>query len=442
MGSQHPLDEATARAAVNAAFDAVKADDLRVEIKASTTGFTRYAANEVTTSGVADDVEVSISCAVGRKHASVTLNGLDSGRIADAARRALALAELAPEDPEFVPDVGATELQPVPAAWSDAAASAGPEARADLVATGLAEVKKRKLIGAGFVQQECGTEVVATRRGFFAVHHGSYGSLSTTVRTPDGSGSGWASANGVKPENLDMATAAAVACDKAERSHKPQPLDPGEYPVVLEAAAVRELLLFLGNELQARAADEGRSCFAKAGGATRVGERLLGALHLSSDPRSSLLPGAPFDGEGVARQPVTWVADGTLKRLAYSRYWAKKTGHAADARPHALIARGPKTTSAADLIAGLDRGLLVTRFWYIRMLEPQTLRVTGLTRDGVFLVEKGKIVRPVNNFRFNQSIVDMFANTEAYGAPIAVDGAVAPALRCRRFHMASRSDAV
>jgi predicted Zn-dependent protease len=446
MSTHHPLDENQATSAVKAAFDAVKADDVRVTLTASDTGFTRWAANEVTTSGVVEDVHASITCAVGARHATVDLHGLDPARIADAARRALALAELAPEDPEWVPDVGTARVTPVPAAWAESTAKATPETRAQLVADSLKVAKAHKLVGAGFVQHQRSSFVVATRRGFFGMHHATEGSLSTTARTPDGAGSGWASSAGVKAEDVEARHTTELACDKAAKSHKPEPLPPGEYPVVLEPAAVAGLLGSLHWQLDARAADEGRSCFAKAGG-TRVGEKIFGALQLVSDPAFPLLPSAPFDGEGLPRRAFTWVKDGVLERLRYSRYWAKKTGQTPDARVGVMIPRGPKASSLEELIAGLDRGLVVTRFWYIRMLEPQTLRVTGLTRDGVLYVEKGKVVRPVNNFRFNQSVLEMFANADAYGPPVPVvdeDGSisVAPAVRCTRFHMASRSDAV
>jgi predicted Zn-dependent protease len=357
------------------------------------------------------------------------------------------LRRLAPEDPEFVPYPGAAKLAPIEAAWSEKTALQSPAERAQLVADAIAQAKKRGVVLAGFLSQTARTEAVATRRGFFGVHHGTTLTLSTTARTSDGSGtgSGWASTGGVQPAQLDVAAATERACETALQSRKPQPLDPGVYPVVLEAAAVAELLDYLGWSLEQRSADEGRSFASKPGGGTRVGEKLLGALTLRCDPRSTVLPSAPFDHEGMVREAPAFIDGGVLKRLRVSRYWAKKTGVRPDAWYGEKIASGG-TASRADLIGGLDRGLVVTRFWYTNLLDPKTLTVTGLTRDGVFLVEKGKIVRPVNNFRFNQSILDLFAQTDAYGPAVRIDSDevsnVAPPLRCARFHMASRSDAV
>lgn len=441
-----PLDEAQARAVVKAAFDAVKADDVRVEIMASRDGFVRYAVNETTTAGVVTDAAVRVTCAVGARHATAAVHGLRPSDVAAAARRALELARLAPDDPEWLPSPPPARLKPVDAAWAPRATT--PADRAAVVADCIAEAKRQKLIAAGFLEHERRTTVVATRAGFFGLHDQTSCDLSTTLRTPDGSGSGWASASSVDPEKVDALGATRVAADKAHRSRGARPLEPGRYPVVLEPAAVGGLLDYLfGSALEARAADEGRSPFTRSGGGTRVGEKLLGALTLRSDPWSPLVPTAPFDGEGMPRTPVTWVKDGVLQKLRVSRYWGKKTKRPADAEYEVVCAGGPSAEPIDHLVAGLERGLVVTRFWYIRMLDPQTLTLTGLTRDGVFLVEKGKIVAPVNNFRFNQSVLQMFADADGYGAPVRVvgeEGGVlgAPAVRCKAFHMASRSDAV
>jgi predicted Zn-dependent protease len=440
---KRPLDEETARAAVKAAFEAVKADDVRVRIEADERGFVRYALNEVTTSGQITDAITSVTCAVGSKHGTVEIHGVRPEDVAAAAKHALELARLAPDDPEFVPSPGAATLKAVPQAWSDTPVTA--DDRAALVADGIAEAKKQKLIAFGFVHDARTTEVTATRSGFFGIHHETGIDMTTTARTTDGDGSGWGCSGAVGLSGLDAIGAMRTACEKALRSKGARGLEPGVYPVVLEPAAVAGLTDALS--LEARQADEGRSAFSKPGGGSRVGEKLFGGLTLRSDPWSPILPTAPFDFEGMPRPPATWVENGVLKRLHTSRYWAKKTKRAADARYDALLPVGPKAETLESLIAGLERGLVVTRLWYIRMLEPQTVTVTGLTRDGVFLVENGKIVGPVNNFRFNQSVLQMYADADAYTAPVRVPGEngapiVAPAIRCKAFRMSSKSDAV
>lgn len=442
---ERPLDEATARAAVKAAFEAVNADDVRVNIEASEAAFLRYAVNQVTTSGQVTDAQTSVTCAVGEKHATVTIHGVRPAEVAAAAKHALELAHVAPDDPEYVPSPGPATMKPVMVGWSNAPVTA--DDRAALVADAIAEAKKRDLIGYGFVQHERRTEVTATRAGFFGIHHQTGCDATTTARTPSGDGSGWACVGAVAFKDVDLAGAAKSACDKALRSRGARPLEPGVYPVVLEPAAVAGLLAMMARSLETRSADEGRSPFSKPGGGSRVGEKMLGALTLKSDPWSALLPSAPFDDEGLPRPPLTWVDNGVVKKLHTSRYWGKKTNRLADARYAAYLPAGPRAESVDALIGGLERGLVVTRLWYIRPVEPQTVTVTGLTRDGLFLVEKGKIVGPVNNFRFNQSVIQMFADADAYTAPVRVSGEggdplTAPAIRCKAFRMSSKSDAV
>jgi len=214
---------------------------------------------------------------------------------------------------------------------------------------------------------------------------------------------------------------------------------------VLEPAAVAGLLAMM--PLEQRQADEGRSAFSKPGGGSRICEKILGTLTLRADPWNALVPSEPFDGEGMPRPPVTSVDNGLLKKLHTSRYWAKKTNKPADARYRTVVPSGPRIDTMDTLVSGLERGLVVTRLWYIRPVEPQTATVTGLTRDGVFLVDKGKIVGPVNNFRFNQSVLQLFVDADGYGSPVRVpvDGSgvhVAPAVRSKAFRMSSKSDAV
>lgn len=440
---ERPLDEQAARAAVKAAFEAVAADDVRVNIVARERAFLRYAVNEVTTSGQVTDAVTEVTCAVGARHAAVSIHGVRPADVAAAARHALELARVAPEDPELVPSPGAATMKPVPAAWSDAPMSA--DDRAALVADAIAAATKQQLVGYGFLQHERRSEVTATRRGFFGIHHQTGCDVTTTARTPSGDGSGWACAGAVAWKDVDLPAAARSACDKALRSRGARPLPPGVYPVVLEPAAVAGLLEML--PLEQRRADEGRSAFSKPGGGSRLGEKLLGTLTLRGDPWNPLVPSAPFDDEGLPRPPITWVKSGVLEKLYTSRYWAKKTGRPADADYRIAVPSGPRVEATEALVAGLERGLVITRFWYIRPVEPQTATATGLTRDGVFLVEKGKIVGPVSNFRFNQSVTQMLADTDAWGAPTRVTGEggdplVAPAIRCKAFRMSSKSDAV
>jgi predicted Zn-dependent protease len=297
---------------------------------------------------------------------------------------------------------------------------------------------------AGFFEHGGASVALATSAGLFAHHRASSASFSCTARTGDGTGSGWAGAASNRSAEVDATRAGAIAVDKAVRSAKPRRLEPGRYTVILEPAAVSELLGFLTSALDARSADEGRSFFSRPGGGNKVGETLFGPeVTLKSDPTVAALGARPFDGEGLPAPAVSWIDKGKLTGLVYSRFWAAKQGKAPTGRPQGWQLVGG-TTPRADLLKGVKRGVLVTRFWYTRWVDPQSVLITGLTRDGVFLIENGEIVAPVNNFRFNESPVTMLKNVEAMSpAEVAPDASArVPALRTAGFNLASISEAV
>lgn len=433
------LDERLCKAAVDAALSAVKVDDMLVSLHGQRKRHLRFARNGVTTAGDIDEVTGSITCVVGTKHATVQVKDLDQRTLRDAAIRAKQSAELCPDDPELVPFPGAAKVRPVPAAFVEKTALLTAQQIADAVHPAIAEAKSRNLQAAGFLELSTATSAVATKAGFFATHAATHADFSMTARTPDGTGSGWAGRAGESLAELNIGKLGLTACDKAERSRSPRGLAPGHYPVVLEAAATQELFDQMGGFFDQRAADEGASPFSAADGKTKIGESLFGQLTVYADPFDKATPSAPFDGEGTPRQRQVYVENGVLKSLHVSRYWAKKTGKQATAAPGALVARGASVDG--DLVKGLDRGLLITRLWYCNVVDPKTMTLTGLTRDGVFWVEGGHIVDSVNNFRFNQSLLSLFANTEAYGPSDRLNGMM-PSLRCSEFFMSTRSDAV
>jgi predicted Zn-dependent protease len=201
----------------------------------------------------------------------------------------------------------------------------------------------------------------------------------------------------------------------------------------------------------ARQADEGRSFFSRRGGGNRLGEKLFDSrVTIVSNPAEKNAETSPFTNAGLPAQREVWIENGVLKSLAYSRFWAAKQGVAPTAGLSNFIMSGGDA-SLDDLIRSVRRGVLITRFWYIRALNPRAVSFTGLTRDGTFLIENGKIARPVTNFRFNQSLAELLANVEMLGRPVRVaadeSGAsgtpvVAPPLKVKEFTLASISDAI
>jgi predicted Zn-dependent protease len=201
----------------------------------------------------------------------------------------------------------------------------------------------------------------------------------------------------------------------------------------------------------ARQADEGRSFFAKQGGGNKIGLKVVDErVSLLSDPQDMLAPGVPFDGDGLPTRKVTWIDRGVVKELGYDRFWAQRKNVSPVVLPGCLQMPGG-SESVQQMIASTERGILVTRFWYIRPVDPRTILYTGLTRDGTFLIERGKVTKSIKNLRFNESPVFLLNNIEALGAPVRVSASesgsagvpiVVPAVKARDFTFTSLSDAV
>jgi predicted Zn-dependent protease len=233
-------------------------------------------------------------------------------------------------------------------------------------------------------------------------------SLSVTARAPDGGSSGYFLRNHFDIEKLDTARIGREAIDKAIQSKNPKLLDAGTYPVILEAQAADDLLRFA---FDARSADEGRSPYSLPGGKTRVGEKIFDErLNIYSDPWHPELPASSAAADGIPAEKLSFVRNGVLERLRYSRYWAREKGKSPTPGPVNTIVESSGPAATLDqMIKAMNRGLLVSRFWYIRGVDPRTALFTGLTRDGVWYIENGKIQYPVRNFRFNQSILELLA---------------------------------
>lgn len=405
-------------------------------------GNSRFAVNEITSSSEVETLSLSVSIQIGKRSAVATTNQLDDRSIDNVVGRAQRMARLAPENPEAMPVLGKQKYRPVPKASDPATASFTPAARAKAVETMLAAAKGANVTIAGFYEHDQYVRAVATSAGLTAAHTWTQASLSCTARTPDGTGSGWAGAKSNKVADLDVALLAKTAVDKAATSAKPHRLEPGKYTVVLEPAAVANMIDEMTGAFGARRADEGRSFMTKAGGGTKLGEKLFpDSITLRSDPYDPALAGQPFDGDGLPLAATTWIDRGTITALRYDRYWAKKQGTKPTGYSNSWILEGGKATRD-ELIKGVKRGVLITRFWYIRDLDPQTILLTGLTRDGTFLIENGAITAPVNNFRFNESPVQMLAKCDGLTAGVLTEGWRVPALRTHEFNLASISEAV
>jgi predicted Zn-dependent protease len=440
-----------AKALIDRTLSLSKAEETQVTLTGGTRANVRFARNSATTSGASAGYSLAIQAKFGPRIGTVTASEFSDAALQRAVRNAEEIARLTPENPEAMPFVGPQTYPEVKTYFEDAA-DATPEWRAGAVKAALDEAKAKTVDAAGYVETSAQVQAIATSKGQFAYGRYTAADYNLTARTPDGTGSGWASKSYNELAQLKPAALASAAIDKAARSHSPAAIEPGKYTVVLEPAAMADIVANLAFSVDARQADEGRSFFSKKGGGMRIGEAIVNEkVTIYSDPAHKLAPAIPFDGEGQPLSRVNWIEKGVLKNLSYSRYWAQKQGKTATPNPGNLIMEGG-TATLDELIAGVQRGILVTRFWYIRSLDPQTLLYTGLTRDGLFLIENGKVTRPVKNMRWNESPIFALNNLDAMTpAERAVSGEgiggagfsiVCPAARIREFTFTSGSDAV
>jgi predicted Zn-dependent protease len=442
------LTEQEARRIVEAVMERASADDTIVNLVSREGGNTRFAGNGVTTSGEVSNVEVTVVSAFGSRSGSAETNGIDDEAIAAVVARSEEAARLAPEDPEYVPPLDSADY-PRPSAFFDSTAGYGPAQRADAAAGGIGEAVERDTTIAGFLENYGVAYATGNTRGVFGYFPLTWIEYTNTVRTPEGSGSGWAGVRLHDAEGLDAAGMARIAAEKAVASRTVTPLEPGEYPVILEPIATAVLSGALVGQMNARRAMEGRSYLSAPEGATKLGEQVVSPLvTIRTDPMHSEAPGRAWAGEQLPARATTWYREGRVESLQYDRYWAGR--HGVDPVPGStnLVMEG-EDRSLEELIRGTERGVLVTRFWYIRTLNPADLTLTGLTRDGTFWIEDGTISHAVNNFRWNESPVRVFERVEAMARPVRVadedwvlDPSYVPAIRASAFRFASVSQAV
>ncbi len=424
---------------------AAGAEDAAVSVQSSVESHARFADNRVTTSGRAEDLGITATVWVGQRRGAATGNDSDPDALKQLANEAVRIARVSPVHREYVPTLG-------PLTYAEdrgfAAATADPDlaARAQALEAVLAACRAEKVTGAGFHSTNASATAVATANGNRRYFRSTDAGLSITARSADGTGSGYYAGDHFDLARLDARHIAEQAVGKAVRSRAPKPIEPGVYPVILEPQAAADLIGFLTNSLDARTADEGRSAFSGKGGKTRVGEAIFNErLNLYSDPMHAELPAAPSTAEGVPAARLSLIKGGVLDNLEYSRFWAREKQRDATPGPVNYIMESTQPpASLDDMIKGMARGLVISRFWYVRQIEPRTIMLTGLTRDGLWWVEKGRIQYPVRNLRFNQSVLAMLApwNVEAIGAPERRSPLMVPALKLSGFTFTSISDAI
>jgi len=439
--------EEQARAILDKAIKASKADQCSATLNGGINGNIRYALNSVSTSGRVSDCDLAIEVAFGKRIGTATINSFDDASIEAVVRRAEELAKLAPENPEFVPAID-KQAYKASGTWSDKTAAITPEYRASVAAACIEPCRKDKLVAAGFFTDNASFSAIANSKGNFGYQKTTGVDFTCTVRTDDGHGSGWVARNLGDVSRFDAKSDIQTAIGKAKGSADAKALEPGKYTVIMEPAASAGLISFMMFGFDARRSDEGRSFLSKKGGGNKLGEKLFDdRVTMYADPWDEQAAVLPWDNDGLARERMPIVTNGKVDYLQYSRYWAQKQGKKAVGQPGNLIMVGGDK-STMDLVKGTKKGVLITRTWYIRLVDPQTVLLTGLTRDGTFYIEDGEIKYPIKNFRFNESPAIMLNNIEEIGKPVRVADdespfvMMIPPLKVRDFTFTSLSDAV
>ena len=380
------------------------APDCQAEYYAQGELSTRFAENAITQNAASEQEGVSLSVAFGTRHGGSSTNGLDKrslGRLVETAER---VARASPEDPEYVPPLDPHSYCEDPVRFRSEVLDLGPAAVADAVREAIEPALSRDYKASGLFAVGWGVNAIANSRGLFAFDRYTYVDYSLTVHGPQGSGHAETygeSLDGISPHEIGLS-----AFETAAAAQNPREIEPGEYTVIFEPRATLDIMEFMVGNLTARDADEGVSAFSG-----KLGQRLFSDLvTITTETDAPGLPAPPFGENGLPLRRTVWVQDGVLQRLRHTRYWAKRKGVEPDAALFPVVMQG-SDRSVQDLVADCRRGLLVKRLWYIRYVDRKELLLTGMTRDGLFLIENGRVVCPVRNLRFNESPLVFLQNT-------------------------------
>jgi predicted Zn-dependent protease len=421
------------------------AEETEAIISAHTYSLTRFANNIIHQNVAEEGFAVSVRAVVDHRTARASTNKLDEDSIRQTCESALALAKLQPPGPDLLRMPGPQTYRSVDRFYPDTA-NLSPQTRAETVKKVIARAEKDHLTAAGILSSGTIASGIFNSRGLAAFDEETVSEFSVTMLGD--TSSGWAKAGSPNVAVLDPEMLADRAARKAVESREPRDIEPGKYTVILEPSAVLDLLGFLFYDFGGLAVHEQRSCLTG-----RIGTKLFGEnIKVRDDVYHPLQSGTPFDGEGIPRQRVSLIEKGVVKGLVYSRrsahlMGAKPTGHGfplpneLGEAPMNIVMDGQKA-SVEDMIASTERGLLVTRLWYIREVDPFQKILTGMTRDGTFWVENGRIRHGVKNLRFNQSVIEMLNHVEMLGVPQRTAGEesfemVVPAMKVRDFSFSS-----
>ncbi|HBB35842.1 MAG TPA: TldD/PmbA family protein [Cyanobacteria bacterium UBA8803] len=439
------LSEDQALSLVESAIQQSEAEGVFVSLSSSESALSRFSENQISQNINQNRFKLTITSYFGKRSASASTTELDLEAIKETIRRSEELARIAPEDPEWVPLLEPQEYEQRLPAFDERTATLSPLRRGEIVQRVCALAAQAGVEGSGTLSTEAFLQVVGNSQGLRACDRGTEADFSFTARIEDGSG--WSQRTAFALAQLPIESLTKQMIERALASRRPREVSPGIYPVVFDGAAFAELLGWVIWNMDARAADEGRSfmsCTDETGqtGSNRVGEQMFSPLvQVQRHPAHPLLQLGTCFGDGLSNHYLDVIKDGIPQTLSYSRYWAQQQDKRPTGSMFPIVMTG-SGHSLADLIAQTERGILVNRAWYVRYVNPKTLEVTGMTRDGTFWIEEGQIAYPIKNLRFNQSLPDMLRDVDALSTVQRFGSSVVPGVRVRAFNFSSVTDSV
>jgi predicted Zn-dependent protease len=439
------MNQDQALSLVEAALKFSQAEGAFVSISAGEESLARYSSNQITQNLSRTRFTLTVTSYFGTRHASASTTDSEPEAIAAVVRSSEALARIAPEDPEWVPLLETQTYEERTPAFDERTATLSPLERGSMIQRVCALSTQAGVDGSGTLSTEAYVRAMGNSQGLRAYNRYTEADFGFTARVEDGSS--WSQRAAWSVDQLPIESLTAQIIERSLQSRKPREVSPGSYPVVFDGAAFKDLLSWLSWNLDARAADEGRSFMSRTDESGKAVGNLLGEamfsplMNVQRNPAHPLLQGSTFFGDGLPNGALDIVQNGIPKTLSYSRYWAQKQGKEPTSSMSPVVMAGTDQ-SLADLIAQTERGILVSRAWYVRYVNPKTLVVTGMTRDGTFWIENGKVAYPIKNLRFNQSLPDMFRDVDALSAVQRYGNSVVPGVRVKAFNFSSVTDSV
>ena len=426
------MNERDIEALLAKAIEGAEADETLAHYAERRELVVRYAENVVIQPSALETAQLSVTASFGRQSGTAATGDLSPEGLRTCRKRAEAIARSAPADPEHMPLLGPQKYMETHG-YSEATAALDPQDCVGIAAQAIAAAREKSLALSGSFSASAGAAAMANSKGLFGSHRRTHARLLATGFA--GSAAGWAQQVETDIRRIDPRRAAQRAMQKALACADPIAVAPGRYTVVLEPAAADDFFVPLFWGMNARAADEGRSPLSG-----KLGRQIgLPIVSMATDPSDPQCPGAPFVEGGLAQKRVEWIKDGRLLHLVANRYWAQKTGREPTGQPVNILMSGG-ADDVEGLVRRVERGLLVTRFFYIRRVDPMTLLNTGMTRDGLFLIEAGRLSRGVKNMRWNDSPLDALWRIEALGRPERSGPALMPAVLARDFNFSSATE--